>query len=202
MSTPKNCSAIENELALFVGGELGPRSRAEVEEHLQRCEACVGAVGRLTRARAALRAGLSEGASRVPDLWAGVRARLVESGTIHAAPQAPVAPAAQSVAAASPRLRWFPLSAAAAALFALGVWFAQREDAGSHKHLGGAEQLVDGSSSKPLPVEPVCLRRLQPGESALSSSAVTIEELQDEARLRAASQPGGAQAASQYRGIH
>jgi hypothetical protein len=196
MSTPKNCSAIENELALFVGGELGPRSRAEVEEHLQRCEACVGAVGRMTRARAALRAGLSEGASRVPDLWAGVRARLVESGAIHA-PQAPEAPvAAQSSAASSPR-RWIPLSAAAAALFALGLWIAQRDDAGPKHHMGGSDVVA-----QPIQIQPVGLRRLEPGESALSSSAVTIEELQDEARLRAASQPGGAQAASQYRGIH
>jgi len=200
MSTPKNCSAIENELALFVGGELGPRSRAEVEEHLERCEACVGAVGRLTRARAALRAGLSEGASRVPDLWAGVRARLVESGTIHA-PQAPGAPAARTVAAASPRMRWLPLSAAAAALFALGLWIAQRDDAGSGQRPGGSE-LVAGTNSRPIPVQPVGLRRLQPGESALSASAVSIEELQDEARQRAALQPGGAQSASQVRGMH
>jgi len=200
MSTPKNCSAIENELALFVGGELGPRSRAEVEEHLQRCEVCVEAVGRLTRARAALRAGLGEGASRVPDLWPGVRRRLVESGTIHA-PQAPLAPAAQPVAAAAPRLRWLPLSAAAAALFALGLWLAQRADPIVKPHSGGSD-LAAGNPGRPLPVQPVGLRRLEPGESALSSSAVTIEELQDEARLRAASQPGGAQAASQYRGIH
>jgi len=200
MSTPKNCSAIENELALFVGGELGPRSRAEVEEHLQRCEACVGAVGRLARARAALRAGLSEGASRVPDLWAGVRARLVESGTIHAAPQAPQAPgapAAQLVAAATPRRNWIPLSAAAAALFALGLWLAQRDDAGTEKRTGGPDVV-----SRQIEVQPVGLRRLQPGESALSSSAVSIEELQDEARQRAALQPGGAQAASQVRGMH
>ena len=201
MSTPKNCSAIENELALFVGGELGPRSRGEVEEHLQHCEACVEAVGRLTRARAALRAGLGEGTSRVPDLWPGVRARLVESGTIHAAPQALVASAAQPLATASPWRRWLPLSAAAAALFALGLWLAQRSDPRSQPSSGGSG-MVANTGSRPLTVQPVGLRRLEPGESALSSSAVTIEELQDEARLRAALQPGGAQAASQYRGIH
>jgi anti-sigma factor RsiW len=199
MSTPKNCSAIENELALFVGGELGPRSRAEVEEHLQRCAACVEAVGGLTRARAALRAGLGEGASRVPDLWPGVRTRLVESGTIHA----PLAPASRAPASAAPRSmpRWIPLSAAAAALFALGLWLAQRNNPGPQMQTRGSE-LVARAPSRGLEVQPVGLRRLEPGESALSSSAVTIEELQDEARLRAASQPGGAQAASQYRGIH
>ena len=66
----------------------------------------------------------------------------------------------------------------------------------------GGSGMVANTGSRPLTVQPVGLRRLEPGESALSSSAVTIEELQDEARLRAALQPGGAQAASQYRGIH
>ncbi len=199
MSTPKACSAIENELALFVGGELGPHGRADVEQHLAGCPACSSAVGRLAAARAALRAGFERPAVRVPDLWPGVRARLVESGTIHA----PLAPAAQPAPAAALRRmpRWVPISAAAAALFALGLWLLQRNDPVLPGPRDGS-QLIADQGSHPIPVQPVGLRRLAPGESALSSSAVTIEELQDEASLRAALQPGGAQAASQHLGIH
>jgi len=128
-----------------------------------------------------------------------VRTRLVESGTIHPphAPEAPLVP----IAAVRQMPRWMPISAAAAALFALGLWLLQRDHPvvpGPH----GGSDLAAGTDAGPIEAQPVGLRRLQPGESALSSSAVTIEELQDEARLRAALQPGGAQAASQHLGMH
>jgi hypothetical protein len=190
MSAPKNCSAIENDLPLFVGGDLGARSRAEVEEHLQHCQACSQAVGRLAAARTALREGLALGEMRVPDLWAGVRARLVESGTIHAP-----APRAAAEVAARPRSmpRWFPISAAAALLFAFGLWAMQRD----------VQPLKPQKPITPQPVATNCgLRRLGAGESALSDSAITIEALQEEARLEALRQPAGAQTASQHRGMH
>jgi anti-sigma factor RsiW len=190
MSGPKTCSAIENELALFVGGELEPDSRAEIEEHLGRCPACAAAAERLSASRAALRAGLEQGPADFRDLWPGVRARLLESGAIRAAPipqaTAPVAAPRRSMP------RWFPISAAAALLVAFGLWLAQS----------------DQPAPPPRPVDaiPVAtsapLRRLAPGESALSIGATSIEQLQEEVRLKEAlGQPAGAQSASQRRGM-
>jgi len=192
MNGPKNCSAIENELALFVGGELEPGSRAEIEEHLGRCPACTDAAERLGASGAALRAGLEQGHATGPDLWPGVRARLVESGTIRA-PLAPVAPATAVAPRSKPRSmpRWFPLSAAAAVLLAFGLWLAQTD-----------EPAPPPRAIEATPVATSPLRRLAPDESALSSAATTIEELQEEARVQEAlGRPAGAQTASQRRGI-
>jgi len=200
MSAPKDCRSVENELALFVGGELGPHARADVEQHLVGCPVCTRAVERFEASRAALRAGLARPESLAPDLWQGIRARLVQSGTIRSEPALPVQ---ESPVAPLRRMpRWIPISVAAAALFALGLWLLQRGDAEALVVPGGSNLVVTAPQPKPLQVQPVGLRRLAPGESALSDSATTIDELQEEARLRAALQPGGAQAASQHRGIH
>jgi len=189
MSRTKDCNAIENDLCLFVGGELGPRSRAEVEQHLQVCAACVESVGRLSAARAALRAGLEHGEARVPDLWQGVRARLLESGTIRPALARPAAPARRMP-------RWFPHAAAAAVLAAFGVWLLQPEPQPKKRDPITVEEVAQRPAPPPL-------RRLVSGESALSESATTIEQLQEEARLQEAlRQPAGAQTASQRRGMH
>lgn len=199
MSETRDCSGIEMDLALFVGGELDRHAHARVEEHVLRCPACAGAVDRLAASRAALRAGLEHGDVRVPDLWQGVRARLLESGTIHAPEvSAPIRAPAPRVRAMP---RWFPLSAAAAVLFGFGLWMLQPDAPTVRPQLPGAEPVSKGGAQ--TPVQLVGLRRLAPGESALSNSATSIEALQEEQRLRAAlQQPGGAQAASQHRGLH
>jgi len=199
MSEPKDCRSVENELALFVGGELGPRARADVEQHLVGCPVCTRAVERFVASRAALRAGFARSESLAPDLWQGIRVRLVQSGTIRPEPALPVQEAPVAPLRRLPR--WIPIGIAAAALFALGLWMLQRDDAVAPVDRGGSN-LVAGTPNKTIEVQPVGLRRLAAGESALSSSATTIDELQEEARLRAALQPGGAQAASQRRGIH
>ncbi len=193
-----DCNAIENDLALFVGGELDPHARAEVAGHLERCETCAAAVGRLAAARAALQAGLEHGDVRVPDLWQGVRARLVESGPIHPPPALASTPKPAANVRWMPR--WFPLGAAAAVLIALGLW--QMQSAATPvADKGGSTQLA--GNTRPAPAQLVGLRRLAPGESALSSTAIPIEQLQEEERLRMSlQQPGGAQAVSQHRGLH
>jgi anti-sigma factor RsiW len=195
MSAPKDCSGIENDLALFVGGELDSPARARVEQHLLGCPSCAGAVERLAASRAALRAGLERSGARVPDLWPGVRARLVESGTL----RPPLTIPARSLPAAPQRgmPRWIPISAAAAALFALGLWMMQQGDEQPSVH-------PIARNAQPIPVQLVGLRRLAPGESALSLTATPIEALQEEEAHQHASlqRPGGAQAASQHRGIH
>jgi hypothetical protein len=96
--------------------------------------------------------------------------------------------------------RWIPISVAAAVLVALGLWKLQSDDPSVPVNSSGSHLIAKGP--QPIQAQPVGLRRLAAGESALSASATTIEELQEEARLRAALQPGGAQAASQHRGIH
>jgi len=198
MTEIKNCSAIENELALFVGGELGPRSRAEVEAHLARCESCSRAVDRLAASRSALRSGLERGEERMPDLWQGVRARLVESGTIRT-----VESALPTLAAARRRSmpRWFPLAAAAAVLLAFGLWMLQPDEQLPKSGPLPVNSVALGGPKKPAPQSG--LRRLSPDESALSSSATPIEALQEEQRLRASIEmPTGTQTASQRLGIH
>jgi hypothetical protein len=198
MTEIKNCSAIENELALFVGGELGPRSRAEVEAHLARCESCSREVDRLAASRSALRSGLERGEARMPDLWQGVRARLVESGTIRVSQ--PSAPRISAVPRRS-MPRWFPLAAAAAVLLAFGMWMLQPDVQLPDSGPLPVHSVALGGAQKPAPQSG--LRLLSPGESALSSSATPIEALQEEQRLRASIEmPTGTQAASQRRGIH
>jgi anti-sigma factor RsiW len=199
MSRVRDCSAIENDLALFVGGDLDRRGTLEIGEHLAGCRQCTDAVGRLAASRAALREGLELGSGALPDLWPGVRARLAESGLLQ---PAPVVPGASAPVAALPAVRrWIPLSAAAAVLIALGLWmFTSPGDSGPASGKG-SNSVARGQT--PIPVQPVGLRRLEPGESALSNSATSIDALQEELRLRSSlGQPGGAEAASQHHGLH
>ena len=199
MSRARDCNAIENDLALFVGGDLDRRGTLEIGEHLAGCRQCTDAVGRLAASRAALREGLELGSGAPPDLWPGVRARLAESGTLQAGPARPVASA--PVAALPSVRRWLPLGAAAAVLIALGLWmFTPPGDSGP---AGGKGSGPVARGPSPIPVQPVGLRRLEPGESALSNSATSIDALQEELLLRSSlGQPGGAQTASQHRGLH
>ncbi len=168
MTGTRDCRSIENELALFVGGELAARDRARLEEHLAACAACAGLVERLRRARAALRSGLAASNERVPDLWPAVRARL-DLQPVSAAPVQLAQPAGRSSVRRLPR--WIPISAAAAAVFAFGLWMGQRSSAPVPPSDRG--ELVDGSvSARPAPihVQPAGLRRLAPEETPLSST--------------------------------
>jgi hypothetical protein len=85
-------------------------------------------------------------------------------------------------------------------LFGFGLWMLQPDTPSVRPQVPGAEPVA--KSGAQAPAQLVGLRRLAPGESALSNSATSIEALQEEQRLRALQQPGGAQAASQHRGLH
>ncbi|MBK7642076.1 MAG: zf-HC2 domain-containing protein [Planctomycetes bacterium] len=196
MSEAKHCTAIENELALYVGGELAAHVRTQVQEHLLHCGTCTAAVARLAAARSALREGLERSGARAPDLWQGVRARLVESGTLAGQPAAAAALASTRRPRALPH--WIPVSAAAAALLGIGLWmFSGAQDAPVR------ERVIAGVQPVALPVSaPTGLRRLGSDETPLSNSAISIEQLEFEKLMRASAQPGGVEAVSQHYGIH
>lgn len=185
------CKDVETDLALFVGGELDPQAASAVHVHVESCSSCEAEVGRLRVARQALREGYDRSQAQVPDLWPALRTRLSAEGAL----RTQTAPAAEqaSRAAARRRPQWLPLSAAAAALFAFGLWLGQR--AGDDVHVPAP---IASANTQPIQATSVGLRRLAPGESALSDGATTSEELRDEARrLGLPNQPGAVQTASQ-----
>lgn len=192
MSGTRDCRGIETELALFVGGEIAARDRARLHEHLAGCAECAELVERLRRARAALRTGLAHGDQRVPDLWPGVRARL---------DLRPVSPQPAPIAAAPslPRVRrlprWVPLGAAAAAVFAFGLWMGQHD---SNQDRSSHGDRVAQVRPAPLPVHSIGLRRLAPEETPLSLTpgAGGVDQPQDNASWFDPRSAGGAEAAS------
>jgi anti-sigma factor RsiW len=112
------CAEIQSTLPLYVGGDLEAQALAEVRLHLVDCPRCAERALSARSARRELVAALRLQARRGPDLWAGVRAALVEEGVLHAQPH---------VAVASPRpwwRSWGALAAAAAVVF--GVWIGAR----------------------------------------------------------------------------
>lgn len=196
MSASKDCRRIENELALFVGGELAARDRARLHEHLAACAECSELVERLRCARAALRAGLLREDEHVPDLWPGVRARL-DLRPVAVQP-APVLPPAFEVASARGWRRWVPLSAAAAAVFAFGLWMGH-ENSPRTGSVTRQPELAEGGVHRPaLPTHSVGLRRLAPEETPLSltpGAGGVDGPLEDASWLRP-TPTGGTQAAS------
>jgi len=176
--TPETCLRIDQDLALFVGGELEGSAERVVREHLDQCPACRRRERATRSAHAALSDGLRPGARPAPDLWAGVRAGLQREGLIACA---------RPPRAAAPRA-WYqrPSFAAAAAVlvlcgsFALRHWIEERDAQPSVPPL--AENLPP--RSVPTPAEPVAaadgLRRLQSGERPLAEGAELLggEEFQ------------------------
>ncbi|MFT7677722.1 MAG: hypothetical protein ACI8QC_001705 [Planctomycetota bacterium] len=80
-----NCADVRASLPLWVGADLEVTDAALVVAHLDRCADCRDAADRAEDARQALVERLEvEVDGPVPDLWAGVRAGLVESGQIAA----------------------------------------------------------------------------------------------------------------------
>jgi hypothetical protein len=122
------CSRTENELALFVGGELEPNTRAAVRAHLGTCADCRAREHAAHRAHRALVRGLGatgRAGARPPALWNGVRAGLERDGLLRApVPSAP-AFAAASASAWTRRSTWW--TAAAAALVLCSAWFVRQQ---------------------------------------------------------------------------
>ena len=118
----RNAQCIEQEsaLVLFASGELESDALSRLHGHCEVCADCRAERDAQLRIAELLRAGL-ERRELSPGLWAGIQSELAREGRIAAAPRTPV-----------PTVRRFPwkglaASAAAAALFALGLWLGQSE---------------------------------------------------------------------------
>lgn len=138
------CSRTENELALFVGGELDANARATVRAHLDACAECRAREHAARRAHVALarglgvtgRAGARPRAQWSPELWSGVRAGLERDGLLRTPVSSAPASTVASTSAWTRRSTWW--TAAAAALVLCSAWFVrqqfatQGDDAGSN----------------------------------------------------------------------
>lgn len=162
-----SCSEMEHHLPLHAGGDLEPEVARAVSEHLAGCASCAARHAAARASREALRSGLARGIGPSPDLWAGVRARLEESG--HVARRAPVRAAA--------RTAWLGWSVAAAAAAVLGFWLGGVWTRDALRPLdisSGAAEIAEVSPVQvpsAVPVSTGGLRRLAPGESRMRDRA-------------------------------
>ncbi len=108
----------ESRLALFVGGELGLWARAGIARHLTCCQQC----RREVRAFRAMRDGLREASSEMPDQidWTRLATEMKANIRVGLA-------AGECIASAEPerpRMRWRAAAAAipVAALILMGLW--------------------------------------------------------------------------------
>jgi hypothetical protein len=184
------CLEIENQLPLWVGGDLEPEVQTTVEGHLALCERCRGAGLRAREARRALERGLRIGTDAMgvgPDPWPALRTALREEGLVgHAG-------AARSTITTSRMRRWnfaWPVAAAVlVGLFLAGTWLPSGslpdQPAAQVEHARGRAGLPRGASTVPSPddalagvetdpvtAEPAGLRRLAPGELRLRDGAL------------------------------
>ena len=187
---PVNCSDVSHNLPWYVGGDLEEPVALLVREHLAACPECERAHARARASRERLLAsgvGPQGGvASSAPDLWPGVRARLVQEGLLEEA--APVRMAAPEPVALSggrilrPRFA-MPLAAAAAAvlLFTWSPWSGMGSGGVQPDELKSAANLGDpappAGSNVPLedllakpedaPAGVVPLRRVSAGDDSV-----------------------------------
>lgn len=158
---------MEHHLPLHAGGDLEPEDARVVTEHLAGCSSCAQRHAAAVAARAALRGGLARGIGEAPDLWKGVRARLVEEG--HLARRAPVRAAGRSA--------WAGWSVAAAAAAVLGFWLGgvwTRDTLQPLVASPGGTRIAEVSPVQAPAVQPVStggLRRLAPGEVRMRDRA-------------------------------
>lgn len=119
------CNAVEEALPLYIGGDLIPERRRAVDQHLRMCGACRTSAGRARDAREALLQGLRPHGRASTDLWAGVRAGLVQEGLLAPPESASLPqPSPRQPTARSFRRAWryLPLSGVAAAAAVAALW--------------------------------------------------------------------------------
>jgi|SRR5262245_13991911 len=115
-----SCSEVREKLPLYVGGDLDPEALDLVARHLELCSECAHQMARATGARRVLVASFraQEGEVEQPDLWPGIRTKLLAEGRIRVGSAEPLV----SVPRVR-RARWLwalaPLAAAAALLLFL-----------------------------------------------------------------------------------
>lgn len=115
-----SCRKVRGQLPWFAGGELAAADAAAVRAHLCACQPCRTEASALVRSVRALRAANDAVLPGVDDAFFARSHRAVLARV------AAEADAAGGTAASrAPRLRWLPRVAAAAALFAFGLWLAR-----------------------------------------------------------------------------
>jgi anti-sigma factor RsiW len=183
------CAEIENSLPLYVGGDLESEAIAATDAHLVECSRCAQRAKEAREAHGLLVSALKLTSTRGPDLWAGVRAVLVDEGLIHgarverAATVAPIAAPVQRIERAQPRSigrRWMAWSTAVAAAVLFGFWLGSRmltDDAQDKLRTDPglrANPIADVPHLPPIQVQPVSgpgLRRLGSDEVPLRVGA-------------------------------
>jgi hypothetical protein len=175
------CAEIQSTLPLYVGGDLEAQALAEVRLHLVDCPRCAERALSARSARRELVAALRLQARRGPDLWAGVRAALVEEGVLHPHPH---------VASASARPWWRSWGAvAAAAAVVCGVWIGA--------HWPGADPAVPRHETQSVasemniqrPQAPITVVDLPPPDSLPTPDSLPPPDL---AQLPSADSPNAA----------
>lgn len=127
-----NCSEVQGELPLYVGGDLEVPTNERVARHLKSCAVCSGVLDSIDEARVARLEHFESVADSGPStsLWPGLRESLLAEGLIQGAEPAvheltpqPSPPVQAPLSAAGRLLRFLPMAAAAAGLFFLGTLF-------------------------------------------------------------------------------
>jgi len=122
---PENCIDVQGLLPLWVGSDLEPHELDAVRSHLKECNECRALADRGQAARAVfmtLREEEEETSAASPELWQGIRSRLLEEGVLGPADSH----AQRELASVGPRVsrswgRWGGVAAAAALVITLGV---------------------------------------------------------------------------------
>ena len=178
------CIEVENQLPLFVGGDLEDAAATEVALHLTACERCTEREREARTARELLVSALQLSERKGPDLWPGVRAGLVREGVLTGEPRS---------LTRSARRKPYLVYAAAAAAVLVGFWlgrdaFDTGAPYGPDSNSGATAPIVAENLPVPeaaVPVVPVAitapnsegLRLVDRGEPRLRETAVIYGDL-------------------------
>jgi len=167
-----SCGEVREKLPLYVGGDLDPDVMDAVRGHLELCSECARHMARATGARRVLVASFraQEGEVDQPELWPGIRAKLLAEGRIRVEGSAEVGVSAPR-ATRRPRWLWAlaPLAAAAALLLFL--------QAGDEL---GAPAVLPKNQPRAIPTPEIVLtpvsapaggslQRIDPGDASLAA---------------------------------
>ncbi len=164
----------QDRLSEYADGTLSAGERADCEAHVAQCAECTALV--LELRAVARRAARLDAPAPVPDLWAGIAARIADSGEpTHVRPW----PVAARRLPAGRRTPWRPLLAAAVAVFLAGgavVWGVLQQtapDAGPAPAVTTAVPPADG-----MTVLPAMAR----AEATYNQAAADLRAILDEGR--------------------
>src|SRR5262245_8580636 len=112
-----SCGEVREKLPLYVGGDLDPDVLEAVRGHVELCAECARSLGKAAGARRVLVSAFraQEGDVEQPNLWPGIRSKLLVEGLVRPEGEA----ATRTVAPTTRRTSWawaLPPRAAAAAL--------------------------------------------------------------------------------------